>query len=64
MSDNAKSTRTWREIAEEAFREKDREKLLRLTAELEEALAKEARFANSNQTPSEDETDSRRQSIA
>ncbi len=33
-----KSTRTWQEIAAEAYKEQDTQKLLDLTAELEHAL--------------------------
>jgi uncharacterized membrane protein (DUF106 family) len=38
MGDDARSLRTWQEIAEEASREKDPEKLQKLTEELERAL--------------------------
>lgn len=38
VSDDNKPNRTWREIAEEASREQDSEKLQRLAEELERAL--------------------------
>jgi hypothetical protein len=37
--DGSRRVRTWQEIAEEASREKDPEKLIVLTAELERVLA-------------------------
>lgn len=38
--ENEKSLRSWQEIAEEASKERDPEKLLKLTSELEHALDK------------------------
>jgi len=38
MTDGSKTTRPWQEIAAEAAREKDSEKLIKLTQELEQAL--------------------------
>ena len=51
MSDKEKPNRSWREIAEEASREADPEKLHKLSIELERALDERARRLNPHSAP-------------
>jgi len=51
MADEEKPVRSWREIAEEASYERDREKLHRLSDELERALDKRAKRLHPESVP-------------
>ena len=51
MADVEKPLRAWREIAEEASREHDHERLQKLVAELERALDEEAKTLHPHSIP-------------
>jgi hypothetical protein len=51
VSADYKPSRTWQEIAEEASRETEREKLLKLTEELERALDERAQALHPQPAP-------------